>query len=85
MRTRRLQSTTCCRTAPCVPPDNCVWEPPWHLTGIATSPAANAVRVRGVMKGYRGHWKICGDTDWLRELWGPAVRRSIAVPWHPTT
>ena len=35
----------------------------------------------GVMKVYRD-WKICGDTDWLRQLW-PAVRSSITFAWHP--
>ena len=33
----------------------------------------------GVMKTYRD-WKICGDDDWLRELW-PSVRRSLEYAW----
>jgi uncharacterized protein (DUF608 family) len=33
----------------------------------------------GVMKTYRD-WKICGDDDWLRELW-PSVRRSLEYTW----
>jgi uncharacterized protein (DUF608 family) len=35
----------------------------------------------GVMKAYRD-WKICGDDEWLRELW-PAIKRSIEFAWSP--
>lgn len=34
-----------------------------------------------VLKTYRD-WKICGDSEWLRELW-PAVKRSIDFAWSP--
>jgi uncharacterized protein (DUF608 family) len=34
----------------------------------------------GVMKTYRD-WKICGDDEWLRQLW-PAVKKSIDFAWH---
>ncbi len=34
-----------------------------------------------VMKTYR-EWKICGDTDWLRNLW-PALKRTIEYAWSP--
>jgi len=33
----------------------------------------------GVMKTYRD-WKICGDTDWLRQIW-PSVKKSIEYTW----
>jgi uncharacterized protein (DUF608 family) len=33
----------------------------------------------GVMKTYRD-WKICGDTQWLKQLW-PAVKKSIEFTW----
>lgn len=36
----------------------------------------------GVMKAYRD-WKICGDTEWLRELW-PAIKKSIEFAWAET-
>ncbi len=34
-----------------------------------------------VMKTYRD-WKVCGDTEWLRQLW-PAIKKSIEFAWHP--
>ncbi|MDE0673082.1 MAG: GH116 family glycosyl-hydrolase [Caldilineaceae bacterium] len=52
---------------------------PRHLTGMQR-PCCDG-QFGGVMKIYRD-WKICGDTDWLRELW-PGVRRSIEYAWHP--
>src|SRR6516162_367947 len=33
-----------------------------------------------VLKTYRD-WKLCGDDDWLRNLW-PHVRKSIEYAWH---
>lgn len=35
----------------------------------------------GVLKTYRD-WKICGDSEWLRNLW-PAVKQSLDFAWHP--
>ena len=35
----------------------------------------------GVMKSYRD-WKICGDTEWLRQLW-PAIKASLEFAWNP--
>lgn len=35
----------------------------------------------GVMKSYRD-WKICGDTEWLRELW-PSIKASLEFAWSP--
>lgn len=35
----------------------------------------------GVLKVYRD-WKVCGDTEWLRNLW-PAVKSSLAFAWSP--
>ncbi len=35
----------------------------------------------GVIKTYRD-WKVCGDTEWLRELW-PAVKKSLEFAWSP--
>ena len=52
---------------------------PRHLTGMQR-PCCDG-QFGGVMKIYRD-WKICGDTDWLRQLW-PGVRRSIEYAWHP--
>jgi len=36
----------------------------------------------GVMKAYRD-WKVCGDTEWLRNLW-PAIKKSIEFAWAET-
>jgi uncharacterized protein (DUF608 family) len=36
----------------------------------------------GVMKTYRD-WKICGDTQWLKQIW-PAVKKSIEYTWADT-
>jgi non-lysosomal glucosylceramidase len=35
----------------------------------------------GVMKSYRD-WKICGNTEWLRQLW-PAIKASLEFAWSP--
>ncbi len=35
----------------------------------------------GIMKVYRD-WKICGDTEWLKELW-PVLKAVIGYAWHP--
>jgi uncharacterized protein (DUF608 family) len=35
----------------------------------------------GVLKTYRD-WKICGDSEWLRNVW-PAVKKSIEFAWSP--
>ena len=34
-----------------------------------------------VIKVYR-EWKICGDSEWLKNLW-PAVKKSIEFAWSP--
>lgn len=36
----------------------------------------------GVMKVYR-EWKICGDKQWLKEIW-PKVKKSIEYAWDET-
>ena len=36
----------------------------------------------GVIKVYR-EWKICGDGEWLKSVWG-AVKKSIEYAWAPT-
>lgn len=53
---------------------------PSENTGIVQRPCADG-QFGGVMKTYRD-WKICGDDEWLRDLW-PAVKASIEFAWHP--
>jgi len=52
---------------------------------FGTPPATNRAcvdgQMGGVLKVYR-EWKICGDDNWLREIW-PSVKRSIEFAWSP--
>ncbi len=52
---------------------------------FGTSPATNRAcvdgQMGGVLKTYR-EWKICGDNEWLRNIW-PSVKKAIEFAWSP--
>lgn len=50
-----------------------IGSPRWNFRGCVDG------QMGGVLKVYR-EWKICGDDNWLRELW-PMVKKSIEYAW----
>jgi uncharacterized protein (DUF608 family) len=50
-------------------------------SGLLTERACADGQFGNVLKTYRD-WKLCGDDEWLLDLW-PHVRKSIEYAWHP--
>jgi uncharacterized protein (DUF608 family) len=50
-----------------------IGEPPWEYHAAADG------QMGGILKVYRD-WKLCGDDDWLRQLW-PSVKSALEYAW----